>query len=273
MANTQQRTIVEAIIDVLKLSTSPLSVDEIYSGIVAKDLYAFKAADPKAVVRSQLRRHCIGLDFPTSSPVKYFRLEGDDKYAIESEEGVRTWTQEVSSSGGRVVEEVISDAYSEHLKNLRTELKQKLFESHHAFFEQLVIELLVRMGYGGGDRTLAFHTGGPGDGGIDGIIKEDKLGLGLIYIQAKKYAADREVRRTEVQRFAGAMNRVKKGVFITSSAFAKNASKWAKDHEKTISLIDGNTLCDLMIAHGLGVSLVQTYELRKVDQDYFSPAG
>lgn len=269
----QDRTIVEAIIEVMQGSPGPQTVDEIYSKIIDAGLYAFKAAEPKSVVRSQLRRHCVGLDFPTASPVKFFRLEGDDKYQLESAEGVRTTPKpRPTKSGARVPEEIINDAFDEHLSNLRTELKQKIFESHPAFFEQLVIELLIRMGYGGGDPSLGIHTGGPDDEGIDGFIKEDKLGLGMIYLQAKRYAADRLVRRTQVQQFAGAMNRVTKGVIITTSDFAKNAIVWAAQHEKTISLINGDTLADLMIAHGIGVTTVKNYEMRKLDLDYFTPS-
>jgi restriction system protein len=136
----------------------------------------------------------------------------------------------------------------------------------------LVIELLLRMGYGGNDPTLGIHTGGPGDGGIGGIIKEDKLGLEQIYIQAKRYSLDREVKRTDIQRFAGAMNKIKKGVFITTASFAANASEFARTHEKTISLIDGDLLCDLMITNGVGVSRVRvkSYDVLRIDSDYFT---
>lgn len=271
-SRSQNRTIVEAIVQVMESASAALTVDEIYRAIISAGLYIFKAVEPKSVVRSQLRRHCVGLDFPTASPVKYFRLESGEHYALEDPKGVRTRpNRRPQKPEGSLPEELIENAYQEHLIGLRRELKQRILESHPAMFERLVIELLLRMGYGGGDPNLGIHTGGPGDGGIDGIIKEDKLGLGQIYIQAKRYAPDREVRRTEVQRFAGAMNRVKKGVFITTSAFAENAASFAKHHEKTISLIDGDILCDLMIGHGLGVSSVKNYDLRRVDTDYFTP--
>jgi restriction system protein len=265
-----QITIAEAIKEVLG-DVEALTSDEIYNRIVARQLYPFKAADPKGVVRGTLRRHTLGLDFPTASPVKYFRLVGEDKYALESAAGMRTSaTPEASKRDASIPEEVIDNAHKLHLVALRQNLKEKILQNHPAFFERLVIELLLRMGYGGSDPTLGIHTGGPGDGGIDGIIKEDKLGLEQIYIQAKRYALDREVRRTEVQRFAGAMNKVKKGVFITTAKFADNARDFAKGHEKTISLIDGDLLSDLMIMHGVGVSDVKTYRILRVDKDYFS---
>jgi restriction system protein len=264
-------TIVEAIQRVLGQALEPLSVDQIHSLILDRTLYSFKAVDPKSVVRSQVRRHCLGLDFPSASPVKYFKLAGDDRYSLESTQGVRTEASPAKPvKNGRLPEEVIDDSYKEHLHILRQQLKEKILQNHPAFFERLVIELLLRMGYGGNDPTLGIHTGGPGDGGIDGIIKEDKLGLEQIYIQAKRYSLDREVKRTDVQRFAGAMNKVKKGVFITTASFAANALEFARSHEKTISLIDGDLLFDLMIANGVGVSEVKQYKVLRIDSDYFA---
>ena len=134
--------------------------------------------------------------------MKFFRIFGDDRYGLESLEGVRPSgpAAKVARTGG-LPEEIIDEAHKDHLHLLRQQLKEKILQNHPAFFERLVIELLLRMGYGGSDPALGIHTGGPGDGGIDGIIKEDKLGLEQIYIQAKRYALEREVKRTEVQRF------------------------------------------------------------------------
>ena len=264
-------TIVEAIKEVLGRLGEPRTVDEIYMDVLAHGLYSFKAVDPKSVVRSQLRRHCLGLEFPSASPLKFFRLVDDDKYSLDSKEGVRTSPQTATASQcGRIPEELIDDAHKQHLVSLRQQLKEKIRENHPAFFERLVIELLLKMGYGGSDPSLGLHTGGPGDGGIDGIIKEDKLGLEQIYIQAKRYALERDVKRTEVQQFAGAMNKVKKGVFITTASFARRAIDFAKSHEKTISLIDGDLLCDLMIHNGVGISELKTYRIMRVDNGYFS---
>jgi restriction system protein len=173
----------------------------------------------------------------------------------------------------RTAEETINDAYRDHLALLQQQLKQRILENHPAFFERLVIELLIRMGYGGSDPNLGIHTGGPDDGGIDGIINEDKLGLEKLYIQAKRWAPDREVKRTEIQKFAGAMNRVKKGVFITTAKFSARAIECVNSHEKTISLIDGDMLSDLMIRHGVGVVEVKILKLLRVDSDYFSGDG
>jgi restriction system protein len=266
-------TIVEAIKEVLGASAEALTVDEIYNKIITAKLYGFKAAEPKSVVRSLLRRHCIGLSFATASPVKYFKLVNGERYAIESLEGVRAekpLKTESISGRDKLPEETIGEAHEQHLAFTRNQLRQKILQSHFSFFEVLVIDLLIKMGYGGSDPKRGIHTGGPGDGGIDGIIYEDKLGLEKIHLQAKLYALDRAVGRREVQQFAGALNKVRKGIFITTSSFNKNARVFAESHEKAITLIDGDTLCDLMISHGVGIQTVERYSIYKVDNDYFS---
>lgn len=250
-----------------------MSVEELYDEIKSRRLYEFKAVDPKHVVRSQLRRHCIELDFPSANPVKYFRVIEGDRYTLGSASGIRsssTVRSKFPAPEDRLPEEVIDDAYADHVFTLREALKDRILANHPAFFERLVLNLLITMGYGGSDPSLGIHTGGPDDAGIDGVIKEDALGLEKIYIQAKRWARDREVGRQEVQRFAGAMNRVKKGVFITTAKFGRRAKEFVEHHEKTISLIDGDDLCDLMIAHGVGVSETKVVRLLKVDGDYFS---
>jgi restriction system protein len=139
-----------------------------------------------------------------------------------------------------------------------------------SFFERLVVELLVRMGYGGTLRDAGQAVGKSGDGGIDGIIKEDRLGLDLIYIQAKRW--DGTVGRPEIQKFAGALqgHRARKGVFITTSSFSKDALEFTSRIESKIVLIDGPTLAKHMIDHNVGVSLSRSYEVKKIDSDYFS---
>jgi restriction system protein len=139
-----------------------------------------------------------------------------------------------------------------------------------SFFERLVVELLVRMGYGGSLRDAGAAVGRSGDGGIDGIIKEDRLGLDLIYVQAKRW--DGTVGRPEIQKFAGALqgHRARKGVFITTSAFSADASDYVSRIDSKIVLIDGATLAKLMIDHDVGVSTTRSYELKRIDLDYFA---
>lgn len=138
------------------------------------------------------------------------------------------------------------------------------------FFERLVVELLVRMGYGGSRREAARAVGQVGDEGIDGIIDQDRLGLDTIYIQAKKW--DQCVGRPEIQRFVGALagKRAKKGVFITTSSFSQEAVRYVSTIEARIVLIDGKRLAELMIDYDVGVTPVTTYQLKRVDSDYFN---
>jgi restriction system protein len=153
--------------------------------------------------------------------------------------------------------------------SLGEEILSKMKSASPAFFERLVVELLVRMGYGGTRKDAGKAIGKSGDEGIDGIINEDRLGLDVIYIQAKKWEAT--VGRPEIQKFAGALQgvRAKKGIFITTSDFTKEAKDYASRIESKIVLIDGEMLWNLMIDVGLGVSTVATYEVKKIDSDYF----
>ncbi len=139
-------------------------------------------------------------------------------------------------------------------------------------FERLVVDLLVRMGYGGTRRDAGQALGRSGDGGIDGIIKEDRLGLDAIYIQAKWWAYTNGVGRPEIQKFAGALqgHRARKGVFITTSYFTRDAEDYVTRIDSKIVLIDGETLAQLMIDHGLGVAPIAAYEVKRIDSDYFT---
>lgn len=166
-------------------------------------------------------------------------------------------------------EESIESAYQRLRRNLATELIQQVKSCPPSFFEKLVIDLLISMGYGGTRKDAGEAIGRTGDEGIDGIIKEDRLGLDIVYIQAKKW--ENPVSRPEIQKFAGALQgqRAKKGIFITTSAFTKDAREYAEKIESKIVLIDGETLAQLMIDHSIGVSQVASYTLKKVDIDYF----
>jgi restriction system protein len=128
------------------------------------------------------------------------------------------------------------------------------------------------MGYGGGRAEMGKAIGKSGDGGIDGIIKEDALGLDVVYVQAKRYAADNSVGRPEVQSFAGSLDGVRatKGIFITTSSFTSNAREFTDKIAKRIILIDGPELARFMVRHNIGVRLRALYEIKKVDEDYFS---
>ena len=154
-------------------------------------------------------------------------------------------------------------------KSLEQELLSKLKTINPYFFERIVVELLVKMGYGGSIQDAGQAIGKSGDEGIDGIIKEDKLGLDVIYIQAKRWEG--VVGRPELQKFVGALagQRAKKGVFITTSNFTKEAIVYTTQMDTKIVLIDGEKLSQYMIDYNLGVSVQSTYEVKKIDSDYF----
>ncbi|MCG3147644.1 MAG: Mrr restriction system protein [Verrucomicrobiae bacterium] len=166
-------------------------------------------------------------------------------------------------------EEALENAYEDLRSNLASEILQRLKSSLPGRFEKTVVELIVRMGYGGSLRDAGQAIGKSGDEGIDGIIKEDRLGLDVIYVQAKRWG--NTVSRPEIQKFAGALQgqRAKKGIFITTSDFTKEATEYAARIDNKIILIDGEQLAELMIDYNIGVTPDKTYELKRVDSDYF----
>ena len=169
-------------------------------------------------------------------------------------------------------EENLEQAHQRIRNELVQELLQKILSCSPAFFESLVIELLVKIGYGGSRKDAGERVGQSGDGGIDGIIKEDRLGLDTIYIQAKRWQGS--VGRPEIQKFVGALSgqRARKGVFITTSRFTAEALDYVSLIETKVVLIDGEKLAALMIDFDVGVSTQATYVIKKIDSDYFEEA-
>lgn len=174
------------------------------------------------------------------------------------------------SAGDRSPEEVIGAAYEELEADLKEQVLERILQNSPAFFEQLVVRLLSSLGYGRPD-TLAEVMGKVGDGGIDGIIHQDKLGLDVVYIQAKRYAPDNTVNRPELQAFVGTLAGVSahKGVFVTTSRFSPNALEYLKTVNARVITIDGRQLVDLMIESGVGVRTRKVFELHRVDEDFF----
>lgn len=173
--------------------------------------------------------------------------------------------------GEQTPEENLDKAYQLLRKSLVSELLKKVVELSPIFFERLVVELLVKMGYGGSIKDAGKAIGKSGDEGIDGTIKEDKLGLDIIYIQAKRWKPGNVVGRPELHKFVGALagQGAKKGIFITTSNFTKEALDYTPKNETKIVLIDGEQLAQLMIDYNLGCTTQQIYELKKIDSDYF----
>lgn len=168
-------------------------------------------------------------------------------------------------------DEQIRSGYLRLRETVAAQLLERVRTVSPRFFEELVVDLLVAMGYGGSHEDAARVVGRSGDGGIDGIIKEDRLGLESIYVQAKRWQEDRTVGRPDIQQFAGALQgqRARKGVFMTTAGFSRDAIEYAKGLQTTIVLIDGEQLAQLMLDHGVGVNTGEAIKLVKVDEDYF----
>jgi len=185
----------------------------------------------------------------------------------------RNYTEEESeinpTTQNETPEEILYAAYQIIRDNLKEDLLEKIRTISPSFFERLVVDLLVKMGYGGpGDGK---QIGKVGDEGIDGIIKEDKLGLDIVYIQAKRWKENNKVGRPEIQGFVGALagKGAKKGIFITASDFTEDAKKYEPKNEIKIVLINGEELANLMIDYDLGVSIQDSYKIKRMDSDYF----
>ncbi len=207
---------------------------------------------PKAINLAFLRK------FPEYRSVK----EGHQNKQIT--EDLTSKEQEAKTPAER-----LEDAYMVLRESLASELLVQLKSSSPAFFEKVVVDVLVKMGYGGSIKDAGEAVGKSGDEGIDGIIKEDRLGLDIIYIQAKRW--ETTVSRPEIQKFAGALQgkRARKGIFITTSDFSKSAHEFVKAIESKIILVSGRELADFMIDFGVAVATDAVYELKRLDSDYF----
>ena len=170
-------------------------------------------------------------------------------------------------------EEALEAADQKMRLGLASELLARVKAGSPSFFERLVVELLLRMGYGGSRRDAGQAIGRSGDEGIDGVISEDRLGLDVVYLQAKKW--DGTVGRPEIQRFVGALHgkRAKKGVFITTGTFSSEASAYVEHIDPKVVLIDGRRLAELMMDFDVGVNTATTYSVKRIDSDYFDEAG
>lgn len=209
--------------------------------------------DPKRVDNKVLRRFPEFLEFQSA--------KGD----------AGTESDRTASAEHLDPQENIEAGYQRIRKELSGELLTRIKACSPAFFERLVVELLLKMGYGGSRRDFGQAIGKPGDGGIDAVIKEDKLGLDAVYLQAKRWD-NSQVGSKEIQAFVGALHgkKARKGVFITTSGFSQPACDYVREIQDKVILIDGPTLADLLIEHGVGVSTVATYEVKKIDSDYFA---
>ncbi|MDP3874420.1 MAG: restriction endonuclease [Methyloversatilis sp.] len=221
------------------------------------------AKKPPRVDSSTLEQYSEYLDF------KLRRGEQKDLTKPETAVVQDPSTEAPPSQSDSTPEELLSQAYQRLRANLEAELLEQVKSSTPAFFERLVIDLLVAMGYGGSRRDAGRAIGKSGDGGIDGIIKEDKLGLDVIYVQAKRWEGT--IGRPEIQKFAGALQgqRANKGVFITTSGFTREAVDYANIISTKIILVAGEQLATLMVDHNVGISTISAFEIKRIDSDYF----
>jgi restriction system protein len=231
--------------------------------------------DPKrATIRITQRGIELLKEKPKEINTKY--LERFDEFVIfRKKKGIGESGKDAEASSmvdqiEKTPEESIEYGYSKLKESISEDIIGKIKECSATFFERLVIELLVKMGYGGTLKEAGKVIGKTGDGGIDGIIKEDKLGLDVIYVQAKRW--ENVVGRPEIQKFAGALlgQKAKKGIFITTSWYTNDALEFVRNLDSKIVLIDGEMLTELMIEYNLGVSPYKSFELKKLDSDYFT---
>jgi restriction system protein len=228
--------------------------------------------DPKRATFQITQR---GLDLLSEKPkeinTKYLeRYEEFVAFRKRKNDHEQTKDNSITENGSNITpEESIEFGFSKLKESISEEIISRIKECSPAFFERLVVELLVKMGYGGTLQEAGKVVGKSGDGGIDGIIKEDKLGLDVIYIQAKRW--ENVVGRPEIQKFAGALlgQKAKKGIFITTSWYSNDALDFVKNLDSKIVLIDGEMLTELMIEYNLGVSTYKSFELKRIDSDYF----
>lgn len=240
--------------------------------------YLTKAGLLEKVGRGKFKITARGLEFLQGKPERITSkdLEKFDEF-LEFRQRSRDGEQPasavaaVSEEEEFTPEESLELGYQKLRRALASEVLDRVKDCTPAFFERLVVELLLKMGYGGSRKDAGEAIGRSGDGGIDGIIKEDRLGLDSVYVQAKRWDGT-VVGRPEIQKFAGALqgHRARKGIFITTSRFSGDAREFVKMIDSKIVLIDGEQLAQLMVDFNVGVAADKVYEIKKIDSDYFA---
>ncbi|MCM5554023.1 restriction endonuclease [Pleomorphomonas sp. NRK KF1] len=219
----------------------------------------------KALLASGPERIDVALLLQDPEFRAFYRNEGGD--AAEGAGGEVSDAAPVTTTP----EEQIDAAHATLTAALRDELLQRILANSPAFFEQVIVDLLVAMGYGGSHKDAAAQLGRSGDGGVDGVVNEDRLGLDRIYVQAKRYAPGSPVGRPDVNGFVGSLVGLgaTKGVFVTTSTFSQPARDFVKHLTQRVILIDGRELADLMIEHGVGVREYRKVAFKRLDEDFF----
>ena len=217
--------------------------------------------------REALRIHPERIDLRVLNGFEVYREFRNRRKNVEDDDSD---TSDTEIQDAQTPEELLENAYLQVRRQVEAELLSQIKSSPPEFLERVVVDLVVRMGYGGSRKDAGEALGRSGDEGIDGIIKEDPLGLDIIYLQAKRW--EWTVGRPEIQKFAGALQgqRARKGIFITTSTFSSDALEYTSRIETKIILIDGPCLAKLMFDHGVGVATASNYEVKRIDSDYFT---
>ncbi len=207
----------------------------------------------------------LDLDYVQNFPA-YQQWQHNSKASVNSD-----GSPSANADPDAMPEESVRRAFQRLEDELQADILARMQEASPKFLEQVVVDLLIAMGYGGGDAVRGTVTGRWGDGGIDGTIKEDALGLDEVYVQAKRYTEGNTVGESDVRNFVGAIDgaNTTKGVFVTTADFTKSARDYVKRSSKRIILINGTELARLMVQYGVGVRTRKTYQLQRVDEDYF----
>jgi restriction system protein len=222
----------------------------------------------RALLAGKLQRIDVSELMKIPSFVEFYAGQAKDDDTV-----VEVATSSPPSPSGQVTpEEQIEAAHLALQAALRDDLLQRILQNSPSFFERVIVDLLVAMGYGGSHLNAARQLGGSGDGGVDGVINEDRLGLDRVYVQAKRYGAGNQVGRPDVQAFVGSLVGLgaTKGVFVTTSTFSSQAVEFVRHLSQRVILIDGRRLADLMIEQNVGVRASRTVEFKRLDEDFFS---
>lgn len=236
--------------------------------------YLLKASLIESPQRGSIKISQLGLDILKENPKeinsKYLeRFPSFNEFIHRGKAKNKDVNKSPSLEDQKTPREIMESVYENLRFDLMGDLLSNIKNCSPKFFENLVVDLILKIGYGGSRLDAGKAIGRTGDGGIDGIIKEDKLGLDAIYIQAKRWEGT--VGRPEIQKFIGALlgQKAKKGIFITTSRFSPDAKEYVKGIDSRVILIDGEELANLMIDYDIGVSKIVEYELKKIDLDYF----
>lgn len=210
---------------------------------------------------------------PEKITIWFLKELNPDKNLFEREKKEKTEEEQIEYDDEKTPDELIEEGHKRINQELSKILLQNIENASPYKFEEIVVELLIKMGYGDSDFNNGEVTSKSGDEGIDGIIKEDKLGLDKIYVQAKRWKKETKIGRPEIQKFVGALDgqRAKKGIFITTASFSQEALNYANNTSNaTVILIDGQKLADLMIEYEAGVTVKDTIKICKIDTDFFT---